>query len=123
MEIVCEPVVNIENEQRLIETFVDKTMYEQDLYDRELKTETNRYYDWQSALTRYIDNVLVAWERKRQSLMLNGEGDEKALDLIKNEMEDEWNDVSTSYAAFNHEGDGQTFNNVWSLITERLRNL
>ena len=122
-EIVCELVVNVENVQRLIQTFVDKKMYEQNLYDREMKTETDKYYGWRSELTKYIDYALVAWKREREALLSCGEDEDQALDIIKNEMEEKWNEVSAPYAAFNHEGDAQTFDNVWSIISERVRNL
>ena len=122
-EIVYELVVNPYDKQRLIYGFVNKEMYEQYLYDRELKTETDRYYDWRSELTKYIDCVLYAWRSEMETLLLYGEDEEQALDNIKNEMEEKWNEVSAPYAAFNHAGDAQTFDNVWSMISERIRNL
>lgn len=122
-EIVCEPVVNVENSQKLIVTFVDKKMYEQDWYDREMKTETDRYYQWHSELTVYIDYVLDAWKSERERLWLCDEDEDHALDNIKNEMEEKWNEVSAPYAALNHYDDAQTFDNVWSMITERVKKL
>lgn len=122
-EIVCDSVVSVENSQELTYTFVDKKLYEQDLYEREMKTETDRYYGWRSELTKYIEDAIIACEREREYLLSCGEDEGQALDNIKNEMEAKWNDVSAPYAAFNHYDDAQTFDNVWSMITEMVKNL
>lgn len=102
-EIVSGQVVNIENDQRLIDCFVNKDLYEQDLYDRMLRTETDQYYDWTSELTRVKDYAYNNRDRE----------DVKALTEAK------WNEVSKQYEGF--AGDAEmTFEEVWAIIEENL---
>lgn len=101
-EIVSGQVVNIENDQRLIDCFVNKDLYEQDLYDRMLRTETDQYYDWTSELTRVKDYAYNNRDRE----------DVKALTEAK------WDEVRKQYEGLSDEE--MTFKEVWAIIEENL---
>ena len=100
-KIVSEEVVSIENEQSLIDCFVNKDLYEQDLYERMLCTETDRYYDWTSELTRVKD---YACENRNH-------------ENVKELTEAKWNEVSKQYEGL--AGDEvMTFEKVWDIIEQ-----
>lgn len=102
-EIVSGQVVNIENDQRLIDCFVNKDLYEQDLYDRMLRTETDQYYDWTSELTSVKDYAY----------------NNRDCDDVKALTEAKWNEVSKQYEGF--AGDAEmAFEEVWAIIEQNL---
>lgn len=102
-EIVSEEVVNIENDQRLIDCFVSKDLYKQDLYERMLCTETDRYYDWTSELTRVKHYAF----------------DNRNRENVKELTEAKWNEVSKQYECL-PEYDEMTFEEVWAIIEQNL---
>ena len=102
-EIVSEQVVSIENHQCLIDCFVNRDLYEEDLYDRMLRTETDRYYDWTSELTRVKDYAFDNRDRE----------DVKALTEAK------WNELSKQYECLT-EYEEMTFEEVWAIIEQNL---
>lgn len=100
-EIVSEEVVSIENHQCLIDCFVNRDLYEEDLYDRMLRTETDRYYDWTSELTRVKDYAFENRDREN----------------VKELTEAKWNEVSKQYEGL--AGDEvMTFEKVWDIIEQ-----
>lgn len=102
-EIVSEQVVDIDNHQCLIDCFVSKELYEQDLYERMLRMETDSYYDWTSELTRVKDYAYNNRDRK----------DVKVLTEAK------WNEVSKQYEGL--AGDEEMiFEEVWNIIEQDL---
>ena len=102
-EIVSEQVVSIENHQCLIDCFVNRDLYEEDLYERMLRTETDRYYDWTSELTRVKDYAF----------------DNRDREDVKELTEAKWNEVSKQYEELACD-EAMTFEEVWSIIEQDL---
>lgn len=77
MSIDLHTVVNIENEQCLVCVWVSDEYADSDEYQRELCTETDRYYDWTSERTRMIDNIIDAMDEEKDLSELENEWCEK----------------------------------------------
>ena len=106
-EIVSEEVVNIENRQCLIDCFVNKDLYEDDLYERMMCTETDDTYDWTSELTRLKDYAQYLRGRNLQN--------------VKEMVENRWNEYCDSYSALNVQFvEKKTFEEVWAIIEQDL---
>ena len=106
-EIVSQQVVNIENSQRLIDCFVNKDLYEEDLYERMMCTVTDDTYDWTSELTRLKDYAQYLRDRN--------------LKNVKEMVENRWNEYCDSYSALNVQFvEKKTFEEVWEIIEQNL---
>ena len=104
-EIVSQQVVNIENSQRLIDCFVNKDLYEEDLYERMMCTVTDDTYDWTSELTRLKDYAQYLRDRNLQN--------------VKEMVENRWNEYCDSYSALNVQFvEKKTFDEVWNIIND-----
>ena len=100
-EILNTTVQNIENEQRLLyNEWVRESYAEQDETHRELAVTTDRYYDWTSERTRFIE----CYPRTRRY-------------KTEDEMRKEWKDLCSGYSA-PFDGDDITFETVLQQIRE-----
>lgn len=102
-EIVCEDVVNIENKQCLVETFVSMDLYLDDLYTREICTLTDDYYQWTSELTKFVDWCVD----KIDKCCFNKEAARK-----------EWEEIEGKYNKYNQFNEVMTFGKVMDIIRQ-----
>lgn len=102
-EIVLADVMNVENEQKLVYTFVDKEYAEDDQYQRELMTQTNGYYDWESERTKFINRCA------------------NDTTITAAQAMDEWHKITANYK--NHFGDEAAFTPVWDIVKEYRNNI
>ena len=94
-EIVLNSIVNPENKQTLIsEVWVNKDLFEDDLYERELLIETNKFYEWESERTKFIRKIM---EYK----------------LSREEAEKEWDEIIKDYNGLNHYSEPALFDDLW----------
>ena len=86
-EITDQPIVNDENEQRLIVDCVFSTVnyWKSDMYCRQLLVTTTRFYDWTSDRRRMIDMIHESIKNDR-------------FEEQKNELEKEWNEMVSQYS-------------------------
>lgn len=81
IEIIDGTVVNPENNQKLIDTWVGVDYAADDKVERELTVVTDRYYDWTSERKKMLDKIAYY--------------EEKGFDL--SELEFEWEKIVRSY--------------------------
>ena len=104
-ELVINQVVNVENKQCLYRGFINKTLFENDLYERMMCTVTDDTYDWTSELTRLKDYTQYLRDRNLQN--------------VKEMVENRWNEYCDSYSALNVQFvDKKTFDEVWNIIDD-----
>lgn len=97
--IIYAQVKNAENKQYLIYAFVAKDYYEDDLYERMLCDDTNRYCNWTSDRTRFIDS-------------------QSEQETTKDESKAEWDEICDKYKGMNHYSEGPDFDEIWNCILE-----
>lgn len=92
-EIVCEYVINIENKQCLVETFVNMDLYLDDLYTREICTLTDDHCQWTSELTKFVDGCVDKIDKG----YFNKEAARKEWEIIEGKYHDcnQFNEVMT----------------------------
>ena len=103
VEIICEQIVNPENEQKLTPfVFVAKDYYQQDLIGRQLLTDTTKYHDWTSERTNFIENMSKFPSLKQESL-------------------NDWQNICSEFSKYlltdSNFDTEQVFENVWEQIT------
>ena len=104
-ELVINQVVNVENKQCLYCGFINKTLFENDLYERMMCTVTDDTYDWTSELTRLKDYAQYLRDRNLQN--------------VKEMVENRWNEYCDSYSALNVQFvEKKTFDEVWNIIND-----
>ena len=104
-ELVINQVVNVENKQCLYCGFINKTLFENDLYERMMCTVTDDTYDWTSELTRLKDYAQYLHDRN--------------LKNVKEMVENRWNEYCDSYSALNVQFvEKKTFDEVWNIIND-----
>lgn len=102
-EIVCESVVNIENKQCLVETFVNRDLYLDDLYTREICTRTDKYYQWTSELTKFVDGCIDKIDKGY---------------FNKDAASKEWKAIEGKYHDYNQFNEVMTFGKVMDIIDQ-----
>lgn len=106
-ELVINQVVNVENKQCLYCGFINKTLFENDLYERMMCTVTDDTYDWTSELTRLKYYAQYLRERNLQN--------------VKEMVENRWNEYCDSYSALNVQFfEKKTFDEIWAIIEQDL---
>ena len=105
VEIICEQVVNPENEQTLTPfVFVSKDYYQQDLIERQLLTDTTKYHDWTSERTSFVHKTRDEVTLKEETLA-------------------EWKKVCSEITKdFSENGSDFNFDELWENITDYRNN-
>lgn len=105
VEIICEQVVNPENEQKLTPfVFVSKDYYQQDLIERQLLTDTTKYHDWTSERTSFVHKIRDEVTLKEETLA-------------------EWKKVCSEITKdFSENGSDFNFDELWENITDYRNN-
>ena len=105
VEIICEQVVNPENEQKLTPfVFVSKDYYQQDLIERQLLTDTTKYHDWTSERTDFVHKTRDEVTLKEETLA-------------------EWKKVCSEITKdFSENGSDFNFDELWENITDYRNN-
>lgn len=105
VEIICEEVVNPENEQKLTPfVFVSKNYHKQDLIERQLLTDTTEYHDWTSERTSFVHKTRDEVTLKEETLA-------------------EWKKVCSEITKdFSENGSDFNFDELWENITDYRNN-
>lgn len=104
-ELVINQVVNVENKQRLYCGFINKTLFENDLYERMMCTVTDDTYEWISAVTTLI---FLAQSNSNRS-------------DVKELVEARWQALCDSYSVLDTQYvEKMTFEDVWEIIEQNL---
>ena len=104
-ELVINQVVNVENKQCLYCGFINKTLFENDLYERMMCTVTDDTYEWISALTTLI--YLAQSNSNRAD--------------VKELVEAKWQELCDSYGVLDTQYvEKMTFEEVWAIIEQNL---
>ena len=104
-ELVINQVVNVENKQCLYCGFINKTLFENDLYERMMCTVTDDTYEWISAVTTLI--YLAQSNSNRAD--------------VKELVEAKWQELCDSYSALDTQYvEKMTFEEVWAIIEQNL---
>lgn len=105
VEIICEQVVNPENEQHLSHyTFVTESYFKEDLIERQLLTDTTKYHDWTSERTSFVHKTRDEVTLKEETLA-------------------EWKKVCSEITKdFSENGSDFNFDELWENITDYRNN-
>lgn len=104
-ELVINQVVNVENKQRLYCGFINKTLFENDLYERMMCTVTDDTHEWISAVTTLI--YLAQSNSNRAD--------------VKELVEARWQALCDSYSVLDTQYvEKMTFEEVWAIIEQNL---
>ncbi len=105
VEIVCDQVVNPENEQHLSPyTFVTESYFKEDLIERQLLTDTTKYHDWTSERTSFVHKTRDEVTLKEETLA-------------------EWKKVCSEITKdFSENGSDFNFDELWENITDYRNN-
>lgn len=105
VEIVCDQVVNPENNQRLSPyTFVTEAYFNEDLIERQLLTDTTKYHDWTSERTSFVHKTRDEVTLKEETLA-------------------EWKKVCSEITKdFSENGSDFNFDELWENITDYRNN-
>ncbi|MBE6361242.1 MAG: ATP-binding protein [Treponema bryantii] len=105
VEIVCDQVVNPENNQRLSPyTFVTEAYFNEDLIERQLLTDTTKYHDWTSERTSFVHKTRDEVTLKEETLA-------------------EWKKVCSEITNdFSENGSNFNFDELWENITDYRNN-
>lgn len=110
VEIVCDQVVNPENNQRLSPyTFVTEAYFNEDLIERQLLTDTTKYHDWTSERTSFVHKTRDEVTLKEETL---AEWKKVCSEITK--------DFSENGSDFN--GSDFNFDELWENITDYRNN-
>lgn len=112
-EITCAQVVNPENDQCLLPWFfVGEQYYNDDLYERELLTETNQYYEWTSERTSFIDHYTTDYYVEMS---------EEEFAKEKETAKKEWEEIVAKYTTSCL--DSPDFDKIWEEIDYAVSNM
>lgn len=104
-ELVDNQVVDVENKQCLYCGFVNKTLFENDLYERMMCTVTDDTYDWMSEVTKLIFFAQTNSSRAD----------------VKELVEAKWQERCESYSVLDTQFiEKMTFEEVWNIIEQDL---
>ena len=104
-ELVINQVVNVENKQCLYCGFINKTLFENDLYERMMCTVTDDTYEWISAV---------------KTLIYLAQSNSNRAD-VKELVEAKWQELCDSYSVLDTQYvEKMTFEEVWAIIEQNL---
>lgn len=88
-DIVCEQIVNPENEQSLLTSIVTQEYYSADLYERMLCKRTTSFHEWTSHLTEIVEKLD---EESEKYVDPDNESDCKLRKARLEEIKKDWDD-------------------------------
>ncbi len=104
--ICCEQIVNPSNDQKLsVYLFLGQQYYDDDLYERELLTETNQYYEWTSERSSFIDHYTTDYYVEMS---------EEEFEKEKEPAKKEWEKIVSKYTTSCF--DTPDFDKIWEEI-------
>lgn len=96
-ELVYAEIINAENKQHKMRAFAEKECAEDSLYESMLLVDTDRYYNWTSDRTRFIDS-------------------QSEKETTKEEAKAEWDEICSEYKGKNHFSEAPDFEEIWETI-------